>query len=181
MKEFIRNEMMVHIPLCSHKEPKNVLIISNDIEKLEKEIKKHDKINFDGVACTLENISKLDTQKYDVVISELNVEELITSQINRVLKDDGLIVNVIDSLDSVDEAKKAINTLGKYAKIVMPFHIGEGEMALLASKEYHPTADLILQRADMLDNLEYYNCDVHIASFAMGNYVRKEYLGVIKN
>ena len=181
MKEFIRNEMMVHIPLCSHKEPKNVLIISNDIEKLEKEIKKHDKINFDGVACTLENISKLDTQKYDVVISELNVEELITSQINRVLKDDGLIVNVIDSLDSVDEAKKAINTLGKYAKIVMPFHIGKGEMALLASKEYHPTADLILQRADMLDNLEYYNCDVHIASFAMGNYVRKEYLGVIKN
>lgn len=51
----------------------------------------------------------------------------------------------------------------------------------LASKEYHPTADVILQRADMIDGLSYYNCDVHVASFAMGNYIRKEYLGIIKN
>lgn len=181
MKEFIKNEMMVHIPLCSHKDPKNVLIISDNIEKLEHEIQKHDKIDFDGVSCTLESISKLDTQKYDVVISELNVEELIASQINRVLKDDGIVVNIIDSLDNIEESKKAINTLGKYAKIVMPFHVGKEKLALLASKEYHPTADLILQRSDMLDNLDYYNCDVHLASFAMGNYIRKEYLGVIKN
>jgi len=29
--------------------------------------------------------------------------------------------------------------------------------------------------------LDYYNCDVHVGSFAMGNYIRKEYLGIIKN
>ena len=33
----------------------------------------------------------------------------------------------------------------------------------------------------MLDGLSYYNCDIHPAAFAMGNYIRKEYLGVIKN
>jgi len=63
----------------------------------------------------------------------------------------------------------------------MPYNLGNGATALLASKAYHPTADLILHRADMLDNLSYYNCDIHPAAFAMGNYIRKEYLGSIKN
>jgi spermidine synthase len=63
----------------------------------------------------------------------------------------------------------------------MPYNLGNCSTALLASKEYHPTADIILQRADMLDSLDYYNCDVHVGSFAMGNYIRKEYLGIIKN
>ena len=62
-----------------------------------------------------------------------------------------------------------------------PYNIGNGATALLSSKEYHPTADINLQRADMLDGLSYYNCDVHPAAFAMGNYIRKEYLGIIKN
>jgi len=108
-------------------------------------------------------------------------DALVTSQINRVLKEDGLISCSVTSLDNIEEAKATIKTLGQYAKIVMPFHIGGGSLALLASKEYHPTADLILQRSDMLDGLEYYNCDVHIGSFAMGNYIKKEYLGIIKN
>ncbi|MCW9026206.1 MAG: spermidine synthase, partial [Thiovulaceae bacterium] len=41
MKEFIYNEMMVHVPLCTHKEPDNILIISNDASNLENEVKKH--------------------------------------------------------------------------------------------------------------------------------------------
>ena len=71
--------------------------------------------------------------------------------------------------------------LGNYFKVIMPYNIGNDSTALLASKEYHPTADIILHRADMLDDNQFYNCDVHIASFAMGNYIRKEYLGIIKN
>jgi len=50
MKEFIANEMMVHVPLCSHKNPKNVLIISDEAEKFTKEIDKHTNISFDTVA-----------------------------------------------------------------------------------------------------------------------------------
>ncbi len=181
MKEFIRYEMMVHVPLCSHKDPKNILIISDTSTKFEDEIQKHTGMEFDAVACSLDALSKLDDAKYDVVISEIDSDALVTSQINRILKEDGLIASGVTSLDNVAEAKKTISTLGQYAKIVMPFHIGGGKLALLASKEYHPTADLILQRSDMLDGLEYYNCDVHIGAFAMGNYIRKEYLGVIKN
>ena len=33
----------------------------------------------------------------------------------------------------------------------------------------------------MIDDLSYYNCDAHIAAFAMPNYIRKEYLGIVKN
>lgn len=52
---------------------------------------------------------------------------------------------------------------------------------ILASKEYHPTADVILQRSDLIDGLEYYNCDIHIATFVMPNYIRSTYKGIIKN
>jgi spermidine synthase len=63
----------------------------------------------------------------------------------------------------------------------MPYNLGNGSTALLASKEYHPTADVILQRSDMIDGLSFYNCDIHVSAFAMPNYIRKEYLGIIKN
>ena len=173
--------MMVHTPLCTHKDPKNILIVSDRVKKFEDEIAKHSGMESDAAPCSLEALSKLDDAKYDVVISEIGVDPLVVSQINRILKDDGIIVTSIASLDETEEAKGGILTLGQYAKIVMPFHLGNGEVALLASKAYHPTADLILQRSDMLDGLEYYNCDVHIGAFAMGNYIRKNYLGVIKN
>jgi spermidine synthase len=91
------------------------------------------------------------------------------------------LATVHPSLDDVAANKSMMQILGKYAKIIMPFNLGNGETALLASKAYHPTADIILHRADMLDGLQYYNCDVHPAAFAMGNNVRKAYLGVIKN
>jgi spermidine synthase len=181
MKEFIYNEMMVHIPLCTHKEPKKILIISEDPSKLENEIKKHTGIESNSVNCSLDSVSKLEDSSYDVIISEMEGDALFISQLNRVLNDDGVLVSAHPNLDEVEQNKALMQTLGNYFKIIMPYNIGNGSTALLCSKSYHPTADIILQRADMLDGLEYYNCDVHPASFAMGNNVRKTYLGIIKN
>jgi spermidine synthase len=173
--------MMTHLPLCSHKEPKSVLIISDNADELEKEIQKYDNINYKSMACGVDEISKAQDNSYDVVICEDNIDAFIATHINRVLKDDGLLATTHPSLDETKTNKTLMQTLGNYFKIIMPYNIGNCLTALLASKEYHPTADIILQRADMLDGLEYYNCDVHIGSFAMGNYIRKEYLGIIKN
>ena len=181
MKEFIKNEMMVHIPLCSHKEPKNILIISDNSNKYENEVAKHTKISCVNIKNSLDALSKLEDDSFDVIISDVSADALMSSQINRILKSDGLLATNHSSLDNIDENKSYMNILSSYFKIIMPYNLGDGSTALLSSKEYHPTADLILQRADMLDDLDYYNCDVHIASFAMGNYIRKEYLGVIKN
>lgn len=181
MKEFIKNEMMVHVPLCSHKDPKNILIISDSATKYEDEVKKHTNIDAQSVGVSLDEISKLDDSKFDVVISEIDADALVTSQINRILKDDGLLVSTHSSLDDIESNKSFMSTLGNYFKIIMPYNLGDGSTALLSSKEYHPTADINLHRADMLDGLDFYNCDVHPAAFAMGNNVRRAYLGSIRN
>lgn len=181
MKDFIYNEMMVHIPLCTSKNPENILIVSNDAAGLVAEVQKHDDISCDVISADMGLLRDAQDTTYDVVISEMDSDAAVLAHYNRVLKEDGVLVSKHASLDDVETNKSMMQVLGKYTKIIMPFSIGNGKTALLASKEYHPTADIILHRADMLDDLEYYNCDVHPAAFAMGNNVRKAYLGVIKN
>jgi len=181
MKEFIYNEMMVHVALCTNKAPEKILIISDNADGMVAEVAKHDGIHCDVIAANLDALRNAEDAKYDVVVSEMDADAAGYAHMNRVLKEDGLLVTKHPSLDSVEENKQIISILGKYAKIVMPFNLGNGETALLASKEYHPTADIILHRTDMLDGVEYYNCDIHPAAFAMGNYIKKTYLGIIKN
>lgn len=181
MKSFIYPEMMVHVPLCTNKAPENVLIISDSAEPLTNEIEKHSDINSAVASCSLDAVRDLADKSYDVVICEMNGDAAVLAHINRILKDDGQLVIKHDSLDDTQSNKILMQVLGNYFKIIMPYNLGNGDTALLASKEYHPTADIILQRADMLDNLSYYNCDVHVAAFAMPNYIRKEYLGIIRN
>lgn len=181
MRDFIYNEMMIHIPICTSKEPKNVLIISDNAELLKKEALKHSGINIDTIKCNRESLSSLSDDMYDVVVSQMGVDATFLAQLNRIMKKDAQFVTTHPSLDEIEENKKLMLSLSKYFKIIMPYNIGYGTTALFCSKEYHPTADVNLQRADMLDGLEYYNSDIHRAAFAMGNYIRKEYLGVIKN
>ena len=173
--------MMVHVGVCTSKNPQNVLIVSDNAADFVAEIQKHEGIDCDVISANINLLRDSEDAAYDVVISELDSDAAVLAHYNRVLKEDGLLVTSHPSLDNVEENKQIMQVLGKYTKIIMPFNIGNGVTALLASKEYHPTADIILHRADMLDGLEYYNCDVHPAAFAMGNNVRKEYLGVIKN
>ncbi|MFT5660868.1 MAG: spermidine synthase [Sulfurimonas sp.] len=181
MKNFIYNEMMVHVPVCTSKAPENVLIISDDTSALEIEMQKHTGIAFKSVQCGLDAIREEADASYDVVICESGEDAAVMAHISRVLKEDGLVTMTHPSLDKTTENKSMMHILGKYFKVIMPYNLGNGSTALLSSKEYHPTADINLHRADMLDGLEYYNCDIHPASFAMGNNVRKEYLGIIKN
>ncbi|MBU0720704.1 spermidine synthase [bacterium] len=181
MKSFIYPEMMVHVALCTNKNPENVLIISDNADLLINEMNKHMDIGANVIACTLDALRDAADASYDVVINEMNSDAAVIAHISRVLKADGLVVSVHPSLEKIDENKQIMQILGNYFKVIMPYNLGNGETALLASKEYHPTADLILQRSDMLDGLEYYNCDIHPAAFAMPNYIRKEYLGIIKN
>jgi len=181
MKEFIYSEMMVHVPVCTSKNPQNVLIISDNAQNLEKEMQKHSEIDSKSVACFLDAVRGLDDDSFDVVVCEKYDDSALLAHISRILKEDGLLSISHPSLDDVEANKTVIQIFGNYFKIIMPYNLSNGSTALLASKEYHPTADINLQRADMLDGNEFYNCDVHIASFAMGNYIRKEYLGIIKN
>lgn len=181
MKEFIYPEMMVHVPVCTSKVPKNVLIISDSADLLAKEMLKHSGVTTKAIESTLDAVRGLDDNSFDVVICESNSDAAMLAHLSRILKQDGQLSITHPSLDETKENKSIMGILGNYFKIIMPYNLGNGSTALLASKEYHPTADIILQRADMIDDLSYYNCDVHLGAFAMPNYIRKEYLGIIKN
>lgn len=181
MKDFIYPEMMVHVPLCTHKEPQNILILSNDAMKLQLEIARHNDMKATTAPATIDALRNANDNAFDVILSELSCDAAVIAHHARVLNENGLLMSVHPSLENIAENKIIMEIMAKYFKIIMPCRLEDGTTLLLASKAYHPTADVILQRVDMLDGLSYYNCDIHPASFAMGNYVRKEYLGVIKN
>jgi spermidine synthase len=182
MKSFIYPEMMVHVPLCTHKNPEAVLVISDDTTRFDEELARyrHCSVSVIKAENALDGIRELGDNTFDVVLNEAQADSVLLAHISRISKDDALIAMTHPSLDEVDANTAIMKDLGKDFKIIMPYHAGEKTL-LLASKEYHPTADIILQRSDLLEGQQYYNCDIHPAAFAMGNYIRKDYLGVIRN
>lgn len=184
MKTFILPEMMIHVPLCTHKDPKNLLIASNSPELLNQELARYRDMDAVvlGASSLLDDLRAQPDNSMDVVILDtLCTDAAAAAHLNRILKEDGLAVMRHPGLDAVDANKQLFQILGNYFKIIMPYRLEDGTTLLLCSKGYHPTADLILQRSDLLEGHHYYNCDVHIAAFAMPQYVRKNYLGLLRN
>ncbi|MEW5831725.1 MAG: spermidine synthase [Campylobacterota bacterium] len=184
MKTFIYPEMMVHVPMCTHKNPKSVLVSSDKADLLGSELARYRDVE----AVYASNAQLLDTFRNaaegsaDVVILDALCDDAAAlAHLNRVLKDDGLCVLRHPDMDELEANTKLMQILGNYFKIIMPYTVGDGTTLLLCSKEYHPTADLILQRSDLLEGQSYYNCDIHTAAFAMPQYIRKNYLGIIRN
>jgi len=179
-KKFIYNEMMAHIPMCSHKAPKSLLLVSDAPEGIEEELNRHSGLNI--TTGGLDSIGNGEENSFDIVLidSKAALSTATYAHLNRIVKEDGLVSALNGSLGDEEATTAQLNAFGQYFKIVMPYRAGHSTM-ILASKEYHPTADVILQRSDLIDGLEYYNCDIHIATFVMPNYIRSTYKGVIKN
>lgn len=167
----IKNEMLVHVPLTVYPNAKNVLLLAED-KGLETEISKH---NAQIVKETTTEEKVLDV----AILEEYNKEEFI--KIYRSLKDDGILV--VRSADwNSEEIKEQLKLLDLF-RFVIPYRYDNyengGSTVIFASKKYHPTADIRLHCADMLDGLEYYNGDLHKASFVMPNFIfnnTKEFL-----
>ena len=171
---------MVHIPLCSHKKPQDVLVMSNDASIFSAELARYKNITVTVVAPTIDAARDLADAAYDIVLLESSTDAALLAHINRALKVDGMLAMQHPNLDEIEANKTLMHVLGKYFKIIMPYNAAESTL-LLASKEYHPTADIILHRTDLLEGQQFYNCDIHPAVFAMPNYIRKTYLGIIRN
>ena len=184
MKTVIYPEMMVHVALCTHKLPTNVVVASDSSDLLMGELSRYRDstvTNCSG-STLLESFRDLDDSSADVVLVDtLTADAAVIAHINRVLKGDGLMVMQHPNLDNITDNTSLMQILGNYFKIIMPYYDGNGATLLLCSKEYHPTADIILQRSDLLEGQQFYNCDVHSAVFAMPQYIRKNYLGIILN
>ncbi len=182
MKPFIYTEMMVHVPMCTHKNPETALVITDDMDKFSQELAsyKNCKITQVDVKDTLHTLRELEDKSFDVVLSEGSLDTAVLAHIARISKDDALSVMNHPDLDDIEANSALMRDLGRDFKIIMPYNVQDNTL-LLASKEYHPTADIILQRSDLLEDTKYYNCDIHSAAFAMGNHIRKNYLGIIRN
>jgi len=184
MKTFIYPEMMVHVALCTHKLPKSVLLASDNRELLIGELARYREsavASVDG-ANLLESFRNAEDKSADVLLLDSTTDDsAVIAHINRILKEDGLVVMQHPSLDELGANTNLMQILGNYFKIIMPYYAGDGSTLLICSKEYHPTADIILQRSDLLEGHQFYNCDVHVGVFAMPQYIRKNYLGIIRN
>jgi spermidine synthase len=184
MKTFIYPEMMIHVPMCTHKNPSSVLLATENSDLLKDELGRYRDIHSVVVDSNnvLESLRNVADKSLDVVmIDTTSNDSAVFAHINRILKEDSLMVIKHPDLEDVSANTNLMQILGNYFKIIMPYHLEDGSTLLLCSKEYHPTADLILQRSDLLEGHQYYNCDIHIAAFAMPQYVRKNYLGIIRN
>ena len=181
MEEKIYNELMVHIPACTHKEPTQILIVSNNAYGMIDEVAKYGNIDAKAIDADLDMLRDMEEKSFDIVISEAPIDATSTAHINRILKEDGLAVFAPFDLQQIEQTTQKLNEIGKYFKIAMPYNLLSSTHAVLASKEYHPTADINLQRADLTDGFVIYNSDLHTALFAMPTFVKKAYLGIIKN
>jgi len=188
---FIKDEMLSHIPLCTHAEPKRVLIIGG-CEKLYAEVKKHPVVEKITHLESEEGIDALEQGGYDVAIvvnKKFSNDRVLLGLLNRVLDARGVVVMELSNiLTQIDEARGELAHLGELFKIVMPYRyetlLESGETAckhlVLASHKYHPTADINLQRADLTDGFAYYNSDIAIGAFQLPTIVRQNYAGLVK-
>lgn len=98
------------------------------------------------------------------------------------LKEDGILVFQSETPVYNDNFIKDIfnNIIKKYFKIAklylahIPMYPGGMWSFILGSKKYHPINDLIEERAEKISKItNYYNKDIHRASFMLPNFVKK--------
>ncbi|WP_457607297.1 spermine/spermidine synthase domain-containing protein [Nitratifractor sp.] len=188
---FIRDEMLVHIPLCAHAEPRRVLVVGG-CERIRDELAKHSiieetvHIDAEGAVDALESLGRKDFDVAIVADERFGGDREFWIALTKQLDARGLASALMSNLILEEEkAKEELRLLGGIYGIVMPYRYEE-EKALvssymvLASRFYHPTADLNLQRADLTDGFRYYNSDIAIACFQTPTFVNQAYLGIIK-
>ena len=149
------NEMMVHVPLCSHKEPKNILVVGEVDNDFKTELNKHNLENIEFGDTSI--ITSKNEKNIDVIIMAKNsIDAELLANIDRILKDDGILSFKSKSYSKdCDTLTNDLTLVGSKFWIAMPFKFGH-TTSILASKKYHPTADIILQVSDLLDDLNYH-------------------------
>jgi spermidine synthase len=166
-RESIIAEMSVHVPFCVHKDPQNVLFVTHHSEELAKQVSMHNvtpKFSHDI------NESKF----FDIIILDELANEENFKKATSALKYDGIIV----ARSAEGRIKDDLTLFDGLFRIVMPYH---NLNFIFASNIYHPTADIILQKSDLLDRLYYYNSEIHTAEFALPTKIREFLKAQLKN
>ena len=192
--DFIKSEMLTHIPFNTHANPSRVLVI-NGGKRIGRELEKYgdldEIIHIDDID-TVNKLKDLGAKKFDIAIVSTN--EYTNSrdfwiELTKKLDARGVVaIQMSNIFTKKDSAKEELKLAGSIYPIVMPYRYDKAidedrvisEYLMLASRFYHPTADINLQRADLTDGFAYYNSEIAIAAFVVPTFIYKEYLGIIK-
>ena len=174
------NEMMVHLPLCTHKEATKVLIVGSNNEDMKAQAAKHNKVSNIEFGDTSIITSKSEKNIDVIILTDVKIDELLLANISLILKEDGLIAFPSKAVSrDEDQLFADLKLVGSKFWIAMPFKFGHNT-SILASRRYHPTADINLQRADLLDDLNYYSAEIHNASFVFPAAEHRALTGIAK-
>ena len=175
--------MLVHTALTTHKEPKNLLVITDDKVSFQTELDRYKFLKLEvRIVESSKLLSTLQNEKdgsLDVVIigCEIENDKTVFAHVNRILTNEGLT--------SLKGDFTRLEILASEFRIAMPYLVNSLEKSatilLFGTKFYHPTADINLQRADFLDGCSYYNSDIQNASFVMPNFIKSEIKEFVKN
>ena len=175
-KNFAHDEMMVHVPLCSHKDINKVLVVGDVSDDFKSELDKHeckditfsDELNVEG--------------QFDIILYNKNTPDaLIMAAVERVIEPKkGIFVTKATSIRrDVEKSKVELALVGKNFWICMPYSFGHSTL-LFASKKYHPQAEIVLQTSDLLEDCNYYSTEMQNASFVHPTYITKAITGIAK-
>jgi len=192
--DFIKSEMLTHVAINTHADPKRVLVV-NGGKRIGRELDKYNTIveviYIDG-DDTLDKLQALGAKKFDVAIIstlEFTGNREFWIELTKLLDAKGVVsIEMSNIITKQDSAKEELKIVGKIYPIAMPYRYDKAtngelitsEYLMLASRFYHPTADINLQRADLTDEFAYYNSDISNASFQVPTFIYKEYFGIIK-
>ncbi len=174
-KRFGLEEMMVHVPLCSHKDINKVLVVGEVSQDFKDELNKH-KVNTTFLA-------DINTEEiFDIILyMKKSPDELEMANVERCLESERGIFCARGSFvfKELEKVKEELTTIGKNFWICMPYSFNHNTL-IFASKKYHPQAEIILQKSDLLPNCEYYTSEMQNSSFVHPAYITKEITGFAK-
>ncbi len=223
--EFIYHEMMVHVPLFTHPNPKTVLVIGGGDGGVVRELSKHpqikriDLVEIDSMVVEkckrfLPGVSvgfkeprlrvyyddgvqfvKNKENFYDVIIVDSPdpigagkrlFQKIFYNYCLRSLKEDGLLTAQSETptfqkefkiMKSMHEKLNGIFPIVKIFTACVPSYSPGIWCFSCCSKKYDPLLDFQSKRYERL-KLEnhYYNADIHLASLALPNFIRNEFI-----
>ena len=175
-KTFAYDEMMVHVPMCSHKEINKILVVGEVSQDFKDELNKHECKNI-----TYSDELNIDEQ-FDIILYNKDIPtELEMAAVERCLEPTkGIFCTKASFIyKDLEVAKKELALVGKNFWIAMPYSFGHNTL-IFASKKYHPQAEIVLQVSDLLEDCNYYNTELQNSTFVYPSYITKAITGIAK-
>lgn len=144
-----------------------------------------DSANFTHIPQQTKEFLAQNTEKnpanYDVIVC---LEKVDFASLKELLSEDGILITQAPNiLLETQKLENALKDLGDF-RVKMPFFAPlalQQDCYIFASKLYHPTADIQLQRADMLEDLRYYHANLHLSAFVLPKEVKNALFGIARN